>query len=94
MYDRGQWIGAGSLVVVAMVLGAFAYDNADSVASAIGYGIGVGLSALVVTAVVRFVYLWRSPHRGQPFWTPDVLAAAGTGGMIAVIIIVLAGTAG
>jgi hypothetical protein len=94
MDDRGRWIGAGSLIVIAMMLGAFAYEGEGSTASAIGYGIGVGLFALAGTVMVRYVYLRRSPHRGQPLWTPDVLATAGSVGMIAVILIVLAGTAG
>ena len=52
---RLEWIGAGLPLVAAMVIGALGSDTDDSTASAIGYGFGVGLVGIGLTAVGRFL---------------------------------------
>ena len=94
MTDRLKWAGATVPLLVAIGLGALAYDAEDSTASAIGYGFGVGLMAVVVTALGRFIYIRTPAHRGEPLWTPDVLALAGVIGILMVAAIALGDTQG
>lgn len=89
---RLKWIGAALPLVAAMVLGALAYETSDSTASAIGYGLGIGLVGLVLTGLVRFLYLRSSGQHGEPLWTPGVLAIAGAVSLLSVAAIATAGT--
>lgn len=86
MLVRIKWIGAAALLVIAMVLGAVGYDDAESTAESIGAGFGVVVLPLAVTALVRFLYLrFGSRGDGQPFWTPLVLACAATVALVAAV---------
>ena len=71
-----KWVGAGALLVCAMVFRALAEDD-ESTGYAIGTAFGMAFVALGVAAAARFVYL-RVASRGEgtPFWAPSVLATA------------------
>jgi hypothetical protein len=83
---RLQWLGAAALLVIAMVLGAIGFDDAESTAESIGAGFGVVILPLAITALIRAAYIRFSARGGgRPFWTPAVLAAAGTLALVASV---------
>jgi hypothetical protein len=89
---RLKWIGAALLLAAAMVIGALGYETDDSTASAIGYGFGIGLVGVSLTALGRFLYLRSPSRRGEPMWTPAVLAIAGAVSLFSIAAISAADT--
>jgi hypothetical protein len=87
-----NWLPGSALLLASMIIGALIYDESDSTFDAIGYGFGVGLMAVVLTLVGRFIYLRTTFRADARIWGPGVLRLAGIVGLSCVAVIAIAGT--